>query len=220
MAAPADITMQNLNGKWEMDSTHSNPTDPILSLQGVGWLIRKTLSYATVTIYITQYADSENPALIHVDAQQVITGGIQGTKEERRLDWEEREHVDHIFGKLKGRSRQIAGTKSEDGAVRPVLEVQTKAGSPEADAKVLKFLIGETLIDGSKSEGFLAEEGEGVFLQSFVQNVESGWTAEQVWGFEIVDGERRHTRRVVVVKDGKVASARLVYAFKERKVAE
>ncbi|KAJ5230919.1 hypothetical protein N7489_011627 [Penicillium chrysogenum] len=220
MAAPADVTIQDLSGKWEMDSTHSNPTDPILTLQGMGWVMRKALSYATVTIYVKQYADSENPALIHIDAQQVITGGIQGTKEERKLDWEVREHVDHIFGKLQGRSRHIAGAKSEDGAVRPVIEIQTKVGSPEEDAKVQKFLTGETLIDGSKSEGFLAEEGEAVFLQSFVKNTESGWTAEQVWGFETVDGERRHTRRVVVTKDGKVASARLVYAFKDRKTDE
>jgi hypothetical protein len=186
----------------------------------MGWVMRKALSYATVTIYVKQYADSENPALIHIDAQQVITGGIQGTKEERKLDWEVREHVDHIFGKLQGRSRHIAGAKSEDGAVRPVIEIQTKVGSPEEDAKVQKFLTGETLIDGSKSEGFLAEEGEAVFLQSFVKNTESGWTAEQVWGFETVEGERRHTRRVVVTKDGKVASARLVYAFKDRKTDE
>ncbi|CAP97570.1 hypothetical protein E8E15_009673 [Penicillium rubens] len=220
MAAPADVTIQDLSGKWEMDSTHSNPTDPILTLQGMGWVMRKALSYATVTIYVKQYADSENPALIHIDAQQVITGGIQGTKEERKLDWEVREHVDHIFGKLQGRSRHIAGAKSEDGAVRPVIEIQTKVGSPEEDAKVQKFLTGETLIDGSKSEGFLAEEGEAVFLQSFVKNTESGWTAEQVWGFETVEGERRHTRRVVVTKDGKVASARLVYAFKDRKTDE
>ncbi|KAJ6189663.1 hypothetical protein N7519_004571 [Penicillium mononematosum] len=220
MAAPADITIQNLSGKWEMDSTHSNPTDPILTLQGMGWVMRKALSYATVTIYVKQYADSENAALIHIDSQQVITGGIQGTKEERKLDWEAREHVDHIFGKLQGRSRLIAGAKSEDGAVRPVIEIQTKVGSPEEDAKVQKFLTGEILIDGSKSEGFLAEEGEAVFLQSFVKNTENGWTAEQVWGFETVDGERRHTRRVVVTKDGKVASARLVYAFKDRKTEE
>ncbi|KAJ5505472.1 hypothetical protein LT330_001857 [Penicillium expansum] len=219
MAAPPDVTLQNLSGKWEMDSA-SNPTDPLLSLQGVGWLTRKTLSYATVTSNVHQYADSENPSLIHVDAQQVITGGIQGTKEERKLDWQEREHVDHIFGTVKGRSRHIAAAKSEDGAVRPVIEIQTKVGSPEADAKVQKFLTGETLIDGSKSEGFLAEEGEGAFLQSFVKNESAGWTAEQVWGFEIVDGERRHTRRVVVTKGGKVASARLVYTFKGRNIDE
>ncbi|KAJ5971961.1 uncharacterized protein N7479_001879 [Penicillium vulpinum] len=220
MAAPADVTLQNLSGKWEMDSTHSNPADPLLSLQGMGWVMRKAISYATVTIYVKQYADSEDATLIHVDAQQVLTGGIQGTKEERKLDWQEREHVDHIFGKLKGRSRHLAAAKGEDGLVRPVIEIQTKVGNPEADAKVQKFLTGETLIDGSKSEGFLAEEGEGAFLQSWVVNSESGWTAEQVWGFEIIDGERRHTRRVVISKGGKVASARLVYAFKERKTEE
>lgn len=182
--------------------------------------MRKALSYATVTVHVHAYQDKENPALFHIDAQQTITGGIQGTKEARALDWEEREHVDHIFGKLQGRSRFIGGAKSEDGAVRPVLEIQSKVGKPDADAKVQKFLSGEVLADGSKSEGFLAGEGEEVFMQSFVRNVESGWTAEQVWGFETVDGERRHTRRVVVVKNGKVEFGRLVYSFKARRVDE
>jgi hypothetical protein len=186
----------------------------------MGWVTRKALSYATVTIYVKQYADAEDPKLIHVDAQQVITGGIQGTKEERKLDWEEREHVDHIFGKLKGRSRHLAAAKGADGVVRPVIEIQSKAGSAENDAKVQKFLTGETLIDGSKSEGFLAEEGEGAFLHSWVINTENGWTAEQVWGFETVGGERRHTRRVVICKDGKIATGRLVYAYKDRKTEE
>ncbi|KAJ5779676.1 hypothetical protein N7457_007396 [Penicillium paradoxum] len=217
MAAPVDITLKNLSGTWVMDSTHSNPTDPVLSLQGMGWIMRKTLSLATVTIDVHEYKDAEDATLYHVDAQQTITGGIQGTKEERKLDWAEREHVDHIFGKLQGRSRHLSGAKGEDGVVRPVLEVQTKVGKPEADAKVQKFLSGDILIDGSKSEGFLAEEAEGEFLQSFVRNVESGWTAEQVWGFETVGGERRHTRRIVVAKGSKVEFTRLVYIFKERR---
>jgi len=185
----------------------------------MGWIMRKTLSYATVTIYIHEYPDSEKPEIYHVDGQQVITGGIQGTKECRTLDWQEREHVDHIFGTLHGRSRHFSGVKGEDGTVRPALEIQTSVGKPEADAKVFKFLTGETLVDGSKSEGFAVDE-EAVFMQSFVKNQDSGWTAEQVWGFEIVDGERRHTRRVVVTKNGEVEMARLVYAFKARRTEE
>jgi hypothetical protein len=177
----------------------------------MGWVMRKTLSYATVTIYIHEYPDSEKPEIYHVDGQQVITGGIQGTKECRTLDWTEREHVDHIFGKLNGRSRHFTGINA--------LEVQTSVGKPEADAKVVKFLTGEILVDGSKSDGFAVDE-EAVFMQSFVRNQESGWTAEQVWGFEIVEGERRHTRRVVVTKDGKVEMARLVYSFKARRAEE
>ncbi|KAJ5769940.1 uncharacterized protein N7511_001991 [Penicillium nucicola] len=219
MAAPADITIKNLSGEWVMDSTLSNPTDPILALQGMGWLLRKTLGYATVTLYIHSYPDTETPTIHHVDIQQVVTGGIQGTKECRVTDWTERDHTDNIFGTLHGRSRLLEG-KSEEGALRPTLEVQTVVGEAEADAKNGKFLRGEVLVDGSKSEGFSGEDGEGVFLQSFVRNDEAGWTAEQVWGFELVEGERRHTRRVVVTKDGKVEMARLVYSFNARRVEE
>ncbi|KAJ5138420.1 uncharacterized protein N7515_003268 [Penicillium bovifimosum] len=216
MAAPTDITMKNLNGTWELDSTKSNPTDPILALQGMGWIMRKTLSLATVTIHIHQYQDKENPSVTAIDAQQVITGGIKASPEERRLDWELREREDAVFGRLSSRSRFIGG-KAEGDAIRPVLDVQTSTGNPEEDAKVQKFLVGEILADGSKSDGFVGEEGEEAFLHSFVQSLENGWTAEQVWGFEIVEGERLHARRIAVAKDGKVEYARLVYSFKERR---
>ncbi|KAJ5544660.1 hypothetical protein N7535_006947 [Penicillium sp. DV-2018c] len=217
MAAPTDITIKNLNGTWELDTTKSNPTDPILALQGMGWLMRKTLSLATVTIHVHQYQDKENPSVTAIDAQQVITGGIKGSTEERRLDWEPRERDDPVFGRVSSRSRFVSG-KAEGDAVRPVLEVNTSTGNAEEDAKVQKFLTGEVLADGSKSDGFVGEEGEGAFLQTLSRNLESGWTAEQVWGFEIVDGERLHARRIVVAKDGKVEYARLVYTFKERRV--
>lgn len=64
-------------------------------------------------------------------------------------------------------------------------------------------------------EGEEYGEGEGLYLHSWVVNLDSGWTAEQIWGFEIVNGERRYARRVAVVKDGKYELARLVYSYVE-----
>ncbi|KAJ5082734.1 hypothetical protein N7532_011777 [Penicillium argentinense] len=224
MAAPADVTIKNLSGQWVMDATLSNPTDPILALQGMSWFLRKALPYATVTLHVHEYPDSANPKVYHIDVDQVITGGISGSKEARTLDWTSREHVDNIFGTLSGKSRHFRGAKGEDGKIRPAVEVQTSVGKPEDDAKVQKFLRGEILSDGSASDGFLVDEegeefgeGEGLYMQSFVQNNENGWTAEQIWGFELVDGERRHTRRVAVTKAGKVELARLVYTFEARR---
>lgn len=224
MAAPADITVKNLNGQWVMDATLSSPTDPILALQGVGWFLRKALPYATVTLHIHEYADSADPKVYHIDVEQVITGGITGSKEVRTLDWTSREHVDNIFGSLSGKSRHFRGAKGDDGKVRPAVDVQTSVGNPEDDAKVQKFLRGEVLADGSASDGFIIDEegeefgeGEGLFVQSFVESKDNGWTAEQVWGFEIVEGERRHSRRVAVTKDGKLELARLVYTFEARR---
>ncbi|KAJ5217194.1 hypothetical protein N7468_010202 [Penicillium chermesinum] len=218
MAAPADATIKNLNGKWVMDSTLSDPSDSILALQGMSWFLRKALPYATVTLYVKEYPDSSDPKVYHIDVDQVITGGITGTKEARTLDWQERDHKDAIFGTVKGRSRFLRARK-EDGVARPAVEFCTKAGGEE-DARLQKFLRGETLIDGSASQGFEIDavgdefgEGEGLFLQNFVDNEESKWTAEQIWGFEIINGERRHTRRVAVTKNGKVEIARLVYSY-------
>lgn len=134
-----------------------------------------------------EYPDESNPPVYHIDIDQVITGGIPGSSEKRELDWEERPHSDSIFGNLRGRSRMFRGAKGEDGKVRPAIEIQTKVGEPEADAKVQRFLRGEILADGSASEGFIVDDegnefgqGEGLWAQSWVVNDEYAWTAEQV----------------------------------------
>ncbi|KAJ6126852.1 hypothetical protein N7523_002464 [Penicillium sp. IBT 18751x] len=232
MAAPPTTTIKNLTGQWQMDATLSDPTEPILSLQGMSWFLRKALPYATVTLHVKEYADEANPQVYHIDVDQVITGGINGTQERRQLDWQQRDHTDNIFGTLHGRSRFIRGVKGADGKVRPAVEIQTKVGDAAADEKVAKFLRGEILANGSASEGFLVEdegaefgEGEGLYVQSWVVNEESGWTAEQVcfivsceiWGFELVNGTlRHHTRRVAVTKgNGHVELARLVYVWQK-----
>ncbi|RAL01081.1 uncharacterized protein BO80DRAFT_406802 [Aspergillus ibericus CBS 121593] len=216
MAAPADITLKNLNGEWVMDKTLSNPTEPILELQGMGWLMRKALSVATVTLSIHEYPDPADPTVLHIDIDQTVTGGIKGTTEKRISDSEPREHQDHIFGHVRGHSKFSRGSKGEDGKVRPYLDFNTKSDEP----LVFKFLRGQVLADGSESEGFLVEdigeeygEGEGLWYQSFVENLDSGWTAEQIWGFEEIGGKRYYTRRVAVVKGKTYKLARFVYTF-------
>lgn len=80
---------------------------------------------------------------------------------------------------------------------------------PGGDADAV-FLRGEKLKDGSPSQ-FLDDE----HVQSWVVNQDKGygWTAEQVWGFEEIDGQRYHTRRVVARKGDKVEHLRLVYSY-------
>lgn len=147
-------------------------------------MTRKGITLATLTLHVTQYKDSDN--VPHVDVDQTITGGIKGTSERRTSDWQGREHKDHIFGTVIGRSRFLRGSKRDDGKVRPDVDVQT----PVDDEKVRSFLRGEVLADGSETEGFLVDEGvgqefgdgEGLWFQSYVENQDSGyeWTAEQV----------------------------------------
>lgn len=224
MAAPADRNMKEYSGEWVMDKKLSNSTEPILKLQGIGWVTRKAISLATITLYVHAYPDPEDRNILHVDIEQVASGGLKGTTERRTTDWEPREHQDHIFGSCEGRTRMVRGSEGDDKKVRPNVEPQTKIGGNGVDdATVLRFLRGEILQDGSECEGFAVDEGvgdgfgegDGLWLHSFVVNKDpnGGWSAEQVWGFEIIDGQRYHTRRVVVAKDGEFQMARLVYDF-------
>ncbi|WEW57671.1 hypothetical protein PRK78_003138 [Emydomyces testavorans] len=197
MAAPAEVTIQNLNGRWVM--------------QGISWLVRKTIGLATVTLHVKQYTDDAGN--VHIDIAQTLTGGIPGTNEERILTWEKRDHTDHVFGNVVGQSRYVRGTTGADGKVRPEVDVQTKTGDEKEQEAVTKFLKGEILADRSATEGFVVGEGEDFWVQNWVESVNDGWTAEQIWGFENVDGARRYTRRVVARNNGKIVMARLVYDF-------
>lgn len=105
--------------------------------------MRKAISFATVTLIIQEY---EKDGHTHIDIKQVATGGIQGTTENRALDWTWRDHKDGIFGSLRGKSRWAKLSDIDDD-------------------KLVKT-------------GF--ENLEGDFIQSYVENDERGWTADQV----------------------------------------
>lgn len=144
----------------------------------MSWLTRKAIGLATLTLHVKQYTDETNTP--HIDISQTITGGIPGTTELRALSWEPKEHTDHIFGTVNGRSRYVGAATGADGKVRPDVDVQTKVGDEKEQAAVVRFLKGETLADGTEVEGFLTGEGEDSWVQSWVESLDNGWTAEQV----------------------------------------
>jgi len=211
MAAPRDVTLEDLNGKWTLNKNLSSTSDPLLALQGLNWVIRKAIGVTTITLDINEYCED---GVLRIDIEQSTSSGMPGTTEKRVLDWSEQNQADHIFGKCKAQTRLIKGVRLDE-KVHPDIQIQT----PVADEKISAFLRGLTLEDEGEhaSNGFLVE-GEGVWVQLFVRNIDKGWTAEQVWGFEVIQGERHFVRRVVVAnKQGKFHQARLVYDFLERK---
>jgi len=183
MAAPAEITLKDLSGQWVLNKSLSDDTDPVLALQGIGWLTRKAIGLATVTLHVKQYSDA---GVTHIDIDQTATGGIKGTSENRTLDWTFREHEDHIFGHLKGKSRWVNLSDIQDDFL--------KQG----------WLTGDEEKAGPNGE---------LLVESYVENAEKGWTGNQIWGFSIVDGERRYTRLVVITKGETVMKIRMVYNF-------
>lgn len=143
----------------------------------MGWLTRKAIGLATVTLHVKEYVD--DAGLTHVDIQQTATGGVKGTAENRTLDDTFREHSDWLFGNVKGRT----GWVSSKGGI---------------DDEYLQ-------------KGWEAAQAE--FVVGYVESLDSGWTATQVWGFQEVNGERRYARNIVVAKGKEKVEMRLVYDF-------
>ncbi|KAF9879774.1 hypothetical protein CkaCkLH20_02585 [Colletotrichum karsti] len=192
MAAPASVTIADLSGKWVMNKTLSDSPEPALTLQGIGWMTRKAVGLATVTLTVKQYSASPSPPgtgtepVTHIDIDQTATGGLKGTSENRCLDMEWREHSDWMFGSVRGQSRWMAPADIEDEFL--------KKGWLEGDAEA-------TGPDGKSH------------IYSHVESIDNGWTASQVWGFQTINGERRYARNVLVQKGGKRVEIRLVYDY-------
>ena len=141
---------------------------------------------------IREYA---RDSVYHIDITSVASG-LSTTQENRTLDWNERDHADRIFGKVRGRSR-----------LWKLGEFKMEQSGSEEDAA---FLRAEKLKDGKTESQYLDNE----HVQSWAKNVDGGgWTAEQTWGFEEIDGKRMYTRRVIVWKGDKAERGRLVYDY-------
>lgn len=82
MTAPAHKNIKSLNGKWTIDKKLSDDVDPVLALQGIGWLIRKTVSFATVTQHVHTYVAEDG--VPRIDVEQHGTAGLKGTTEKVR----------------------------------------------------------------------------------------------------------------------------------------
>ncbi|KAK4464142.1 hypothetical protein QBC42DRAFT_263987 [Cladorrhinum samala] len=196
MAAPANKTIGDLNGKWVMNKTISSPVEPGLALQGIGWMTRKMVSLATVTLEIKQFTAPPSPPaepsatpVTHVEIEQTGTGGMKGTTEKRCADNEFRDHSDWLFGHVKGQSRWI---RTED-----ISDEFLKSG----------WLEGE--------EEKTGPNGESHFL-SHVESYDAGWTATQVWGFKTdKEGKRRYARNVVIAKGAERVELQLWYDYIE-----
>ncbi|KAI0068315.1 hypothetical protein BV25DRAFT_1846248 [Artomyces pyxidatus] len=119
----------------------------------------------------------------HIDIDQTLTGGIPASTEIRVLDWQPREHEDPNFGHVLGKSRRI---KVED-----IENEFLKTG-----------WLPDTVEHGTINS----------YVESHTEKSGSSWAAEQVWGFEEINGERRHVRHVAFTgPGGERINVRLVY---------
>jgi len=157
---------------------------------------RKIVTMATVTLDVKQYtgppsppADASGPEVTHVEIEQTGTGGMKGSTEKRCLDFTFREHSDWLFGNVRGQTKWIQASEIEDAflASKDWLEEDAEKTGPKGESHML----------------------------SHVESVDNGWTATQIWGFQLVEGVRKYVRHIVIAKGGDRVELKLVYDFVE-----
>ncbi|KAI8945071.1 hypothetical protein F4801DRAFT_598376 [Xylaria longipes] len=126
MAAPPGVTIDNLEGAWRMSKTLSSSMESALELQSVPWLLRKAVSFATITSQLSQKKYDNGVTVIQV--AQTATSGIKGETEVYRLDGCETTLGSSMFGVQKIRTRwlDLNSAENENKLGRPT----NIAGSP------------------------------------------------------------------------------------------
>jgi len=119
-----------------------------------------------------------------IDIAQTLTGGLSGTTELRTLDGIEREHQDDIFGSVIACSCRV-----------PVEELK------------------EEWLKNGWSEDTLAQPLIRTVGKSNTEKSGLTWTAEQTWGFQIINGEKRYARGIYFFTPDEVIKIRLIYDY-------
>ncbi|KAL3471495.1 hypothetical protein BJX99DRAFT_237383 [Aspergillus californicus] len=193
MAVPAEMTIATLTGQFTPNKALSDDADSSLALQGVPWLIRKAISLASPRFIISHSTNENGTAVVNINVSGV---GGSGVTEKRILNWEPIPGKNPLYGTTQTRSRLYTSTL-----------VKSQSHSEEDYA----FLSARTTKSGTPSAW--AEDADEQHFQCVIANDEAGWTMEQVWGFEEIDGKRHHTRRSIVRKGTAVERGRLVYNY-------
>ena len=114
-----------------------------------------------------------------------MSGNLPGTTEDYTLDWQWRTSENSLFGEVAGRSRWVSVNEGR-----------------------------QTGVVGEGQGEWIKENSEAKLVHAEGKDAGGDWEAAHLWGFEVVDDERRHTRRVSVTnKKGEEVRVRMVYDF-------
>ncbi|KAI4682118.1 uncharacterized protein J4E88_005006 [Alternaria novae-zelandiae] len=193
MAAPPEVTMHDFTGSWLLNKTLSDSFDSAFVLQGIPWIIRKVISLATLTMKIAHSVDESGvPTVIFTQAASVAIAGLSEEIETRWLDGREQLHSSSLFGTSSARTRMIC------------FDTATGYDGKPLDAVLTKDFLRE------------GKEGEEEFLFDLVVHQTRGWVMEQIWGFGMLNGERRLLRKMGLKKGGEAVYVTAWYDWKGR----
>ncbi|KAJ5598970.1 hypothetical protein N7450_000037 [Penicillium hetheringtonii] len=185
MAAPIFKDIPNLEGIWSLLL--------IAIQQGVPWVVRKALKYASLSLNISQTTSIPDLSEKHADdvggnKTPVTTLHVKQTVSPGNFDSEGSYSVN---GEAKEYSLPIFGNVSMQLRYMDAMEISDE-------------VLQQKLFEGSSSKTVIDE---------LAQNSTKGWNARVIWGFEVIDGRRYLTRNVVTSKNEKSVNVRMVYDF-------
>lgn len=166
MATPASFTGYLNPGKFVMRQDLSGNSDPILAAQGVGFLKRKTIGIATVTI--VNSSREENGVTIIKSASSA--SGIPGAVEELYLGAGPKKSDHSVYGKI----ITDASPKKPEEIEEKYLTEGLLPESQDADGKILYVYSTSDKAAGNKYEW------TGIVTSGF-QNVVVNGKSEKRW---------------------------------------
>ncbi|KAJ5151334.1 uncharacterized protein N7482_010586 [Penicillium canariense] len=198
MAAPSSRDATNLAGVWNLNRTLSDDPDKIFALQGVPWVVRQVLRYASLSLSISQSIcladgtfaappdahsnfDYPGDSVTILDITQNVYPGNFNS-----------EGIYHVNGKPQNLSLPIFGDV--------VMQLSYINASSISDEK-----LRQTLSEGSSCQ---------VVIDEIAHNSSKGWEARVFWGFEYICDKRYFTRNAIVWKGDKTVNSRMVYDFR------
>ncbi|KAJ7264154.1 hypothetical protein C8J57DRAFT_1133098 [Mycena rebaudengoi] len=120
-----------------------------------------------------------------IDIDSTLTGGIPGNREERVMTWTERAKDDSMFGAVLAKSRRVKASELEE-----------------------EFLTKNWTVD-TVEHGLIQS-----YVASDTQKSGTTWVANQTWGIEDINGERRYARHIEFLgPKGEEIKARLIYDY-------
>jgi len=200
MAAPAkEASMDDLTGKWSLNRKLSDPFEPLLTLQGVPWVVRKAVNHISISEILTHSTDPST-GLTTFEITQITTGGFKGTCEKRTLNGEERTYNNELFGPM-GETCvwfDLPGAGSKDNADGSQNEKVVSSDRDEDEKWLMNGL------EGSKA----------IKIETWSLKEDKDWRTVAMWGFATIEsGERYHVRKLVARNKGEVVRIRGVYNY-------
>ncbi|KAK5633754.1 hypothetical protein RRF57_009468 [Xylaria bambusicola] len=100
MAAPSEVNISDVTGRWSLNRGLSDSLEPCFALQGIPWIIRKVINFATLELQYIKDPPSDATTPPSFDFKQTIRPGGFDTTNRYVIDGEKRTDTVPIFGEI------------------------------------------------------------------------------------------------------------------------